>query len=435
VPDARLRRAYRPLAGVRILSFELAYSLPAATRLLAELGAEVVKVSPPRGVGFNDFTTAVDGVSLGKANIAINLKAAEGRDLARALVAHADVVCSNFTAPVMPSFGLGPEDLRAIKPDLIVLRLSGYGAPGPWTTFPAFAAATEAVAGLNAIQGREGDPPVRVGSGIFADQLSGMYASLAIVAALEQRQRTGKGRYIDLAMAECVTQVIGPFVQAAARTGASPPRRSNRDTACAPQGVYPCQGDDQWLAVTVADDRQWQALVALVDDERLRASALQHAEARHAHHDEIDRVLATWTRQFDKRELAGLLQSRGIVAGPVNAVDDLLFDVHLQARDVFQLVRHPEPRLGFAAHPHPAMPWSAVGRRRAMSSDIRPSGADNYRVLHRWLGLSRVQVRRLTECGALTSGVPFRVDDVPDLPGLPRDPSFATRLGLQGEDG
>jgi CoA:oxalate CoA-transferase len=135
------RRTYRPLQGVRVLSFELAYSLPAATRTLRELGAEVVKVAPPAGVGFAAHTTVVDGVSLGEPNVAINLKNADGRALARALVARADVVCSNFTAPVMPSFGLGPDELREIRPDVIVLLLSGYGAPGPWTTFPAFAEA------------------------------------------------------------------------------------------------------------------------------------------------------------------------------------------------------------------------------------------------------------------------------------------------------
>jgi crotonobetainyl-CoA:carnitine CoA-transferase CaiB-like acyl-CoA transferase len=413
----------------------LAYSLPAATRLLAELGAEVVKISPPRGVGFNDFTTAVDGVSLGKPNVAINLKTTEGRALARALVARADVVCSNFTAPVMPSFGLGPEDLRAIKPDLIVLRLSGYGSPGPWTEFPAFAAATEAVAGLNSIQGRADEPPVRVGSGIFADQLSGMYAALAIVAALERHQRTGQGRDIDLAMAECVTHLLGPALMKTARTGTLPGRPGNRDAHFAPQGTYPCRGQDQWLALSVADDDEWSALVDLVDDPRLRRPAWRTAAARLAAHDQIDTLLAEWTCRGDKNELAADLQGRGIAAGPVNQVDDLLFDPHLAERDVFQPVVHPQPLLGVKSHPHPAMPWTAMGLRRAMSRDIRPNGADNYAVLHRWLNLSRAEVSRLQACGALTVGEPFHVDEVPDAPGVPRDPTFAARLGLPRAEG
>ncbi|MBV9583004.1 MAG: hypothetical protein JO057_30840, partial [Chloroflexi bacterium] len=113
-----------------------------------------------------------------------------------------------------------------------------------------------------------------------------------------------------------------------------------------------------------------------------------------------------------------------------NQVDDLLFDPHLAERHVFQSVEHPRPLLGFSSHPHPAMPWTAVGRRRGMSRDIRPSGADNYAVLHRWLGTSRAEVKRLQACGALTVGDPFGIDTVPDAPGMPRDPTYATRLGL-----
>jgi crotonobetainyl-CoA:carnitine CoA-transferase CaiB-like acyl-CoA transferase len=374
-------------------------------------------------------------VSLGKTNIAINLKTAEGRELARALVAQADVVCSNFTAPVMPSFGLGADDLREIKPDLIVLRLSGYGAPGPWTEFPAFAAATEAFAGLNSVQGTAEDPPVRAGSGIFADQLSGMFAALAIVSALERRQRTGLGRSIDLSMAECVTHLLGPSVMETSRTGELPPRTGNRAARASPQGTYPCRGEDQWIALTILNEDQWFALVQLVDDDRLRDPRWRTTEAREAAHDEIDALLGEWTRRHDKNALAAELQSRGIAAGPVNQVDDLLFDPHLAARDVFQDVVHPRPLLGFKSHPHPAMPWTAVGRRRAMSSDLRPAGADNESVLYRWLSLGRVEVDRLQACGALTVGEPFAIETVPDAPGMPRDPTFAARLGLSPADG
>ena len=114
----------------------------------------------------------------------------------------------------------------------------------------------------------------------------------------------------------------------------------------------------------------------------------------------------------------------------MNQVDDLLFDPHLAERDVFQDVQHAQPLLGFNAHPHPAMPWFAMGRERAISTDIRPNGADNADVLHRWLGLDAAQVERLEACGALTVGEPFRIDEVPDAPGVPRDPTFAERLNL-----
>jgi benzylsuccinate CoA-transferase BbsF subunit len=288
--------------------------------------------------------------------------------------------------------------------------------------------------GLNAIQGNAGDPPVRTGSGIFADQLSGMYATLAIVAALEARQRTGEGRFIDLSMAECVTQMLGPSVLEAARDGQLPPRVGNRDLPFAPHGVYPCSGDDEWLALSILDDTHWQALVDLVDDERLRAADLADNAGRTRARATIDGVLSAWTSGFDKRDLAVLLQSVGIAAGPVNTVSDLLFDPHLAARQAFQPVEHAQPMLGYLAHPHPAAAWTAVGRRRATSTDIRANGADNYRVLHAWLGLSRAEVTRLVRGGALTCSGPFRVDEAPDAPEMPRDPTFATRLALATQD-
>ena len=396
--NAPRRGPYRPLAGIRVLSFELAYSLPAATRMLSELGAEVVRVAPPRGVGFADFTTAVDGVSLGKANIAINLKTDEGKQLARALVARADIVSSNFTAPVMPSFGLGPADLRALKPDLIVLRLSGYGSPGPWTTFPAFAAATEAVAGLNSVQGNDGDPPVRVGSGIFADQLSGMYAVLAIVAALERRAETGEGADIDLAMAECVTLMLGPQVMETSRTGSLPARTGNRAPNVAPQGVYPCQGDDEWLALTVASDVEWTTLVELIDDDRLRAPELRTRAERVLSHDAIDAVIAEWTRPRHKLQLAECLQARGIAAGPVqNAADRCERDTQLKERGYF--IPLPQSEIGtWPVENFPARfqntPISVGGPPGRAAPLI---GEDNDYVYREVLGLKAEEITALRE--------------------------------------
>jgi benzylsuccinate CoA-transferase BbsF subunit len=175
--------------------------------------------------------------------------------------------------------------------------------------------------------------------------------------------------------------------------------------------------------------------VDLVDDARLRDPIWRTSKGRHAAHAEIDGLLAEWTRLHDKNALAAELQARGIAAGPVNQVDDLLFDPHLAERDVFQPVLHPNPLLGFRAHPHPAMPWRTVGRRRAMSEDIHASGADNEDVLQRWLNLSPAEVDRLQASGALTVGEPFQIDTVPDAPGMPRDPTYAARLGLPRAQG
>ncbi len=422
------KKAYRPLRGVRVLAFEIAYSLPAATRTLVELGAEVVRVAAP-GRGFGNYISVVDGVFLSKPCIGIDLKNAQGREVARCLVSRADIVCSNFRPPVMGEFGLGPDELRAIKPDLIVLQLSGYGRPGPWSDFPAYGPSVEAAGGMNSLMGRESDPPVRVGSGVFADQLSGRYAALALIAALNHRRRTGEGQYIDLSMYEAIVHLLGREVMRAALTGGAAERRGNRDSRYAPQGVYPCKGEDEWIAITVKDDAQWRALAALLGDARLQNPELATVPGRQDCHDEIDVVISSWTGLHEKNELAALLQSRGVAAGPVRKVSDSMFDPHLAARGVFQTVTHTAPILGFDAHPHPTTPWVAEGRRRHKLTEIRYVGADNYSVLRRWAGLGRKRVETLVAAGALAD-----VGGLPVVeragPAAPRDRDFGERLGL-----
>jgi len=288
---------------------------------------------------------------------------------------------------------------------------------------------------MSALMGRETDPPVRVGSGVFADQLSGRYAALALVAALNHRRRTGEGQYIDLSMAECITNLLGHFLAGSARSGRLPPRLGNRDAVYAPQGIYPCRGQDEWLAVTVKNDRQWQELVDLIGSPRLRDPALTAAEGRRRCHDEIDDAIAGWTADKDKDDLSGLLQSRGIAAGPVRKVHDSLFDGHLAARGAFQMVRHTQPVLGYAAHPHLTTPWVAAGKRRARLTDIRHAGADNASVLRRWIGMTATEVAALGRRGALVDSGPLKVE-IRVAPPVPSTPDFAERLGLpRAEDG
>jgi benzylsuccinate CoA-transferase BbsF subunit len=425
------RRAYLPLRDVRVLSFETAFSLPAATRTLSELGAEVVRATA-RGRVSSSYITVVDGNALGKACIGVNLKTEEGRAITRRLVDKADVFASNFRPPVMGAFGLGPDDLLVINPGLIVLQISGFGTPGPWTDYPAYGPSTEAAGGMNQLMGREGDPPIRVGSGVYSDQLSARYAALAVITALAERRRTGKGRLIDLSMTEAISHHLGNLLLTAARTGKMPPRLGNRDAEFAPQGVYPCRGDDEWIAISVKDDASWSALVALAGDSRLAEPSLATAAGRRANHDLIDAVLARWTAAFASHDLAARLQEHGIAAAHVAKVSDQVFDPHLRERGLFQVVPHRRPVLGHTAHPHPTTPWLAEGRARARLSDLHDLGADNYRILQRWLGIGRREVRRLHAIGALEQAA---IDDVvePEAgPGVPRDARFAERLELPG---
>jgi crotonobetainyl-CoA:carnitine CoA-transferase CaiB-like acyl-CoA transferase len=422
-------RSYLPLKGVRVLAFETAYSLPAGTRTLAELGAEVVRVAPPIR-GFGIYISVVDGTFLSKTSIALDLKNAAGLDTARRLIRKADVVVSNFTTHVMPSFSLGPDDLLRLKRDLIVLQLTGYGSPGPWEDFAAYGPSVEAAGGMNRLSGREQDPPVRVGSGVFADQLSGRYSALALLAALNERRVSGKGRYIDVSMYECIVNLLGQYVLNAARTGRSmPPRRGNRGAASAPEGIYPCAGHDEWIALSVRSDDEWRSLTAIVGDPRLENPGYATGAGRLEGHDRIDAVLAGWTAAQSKLALADKLQAAGVAAGPVQKVSDMPFDPHLAARGFFQMVPHDHPMFGYMAHPHPTTPWQAEGRSRALLRDFRFAGADNEAVLKSWLGLTSAEVESLASCGAI-----FKAEPIADRAAIPvagpATPDFAERLGL-----
>jgi benzylsuccinate CoA-transferase BbsF subunit len=416
---------FKPLAGVRVLAFELAYSLPAGTRTLAELGAEVVRVAGPARDSF--YISVVDGVYFSKSCIGINLKSQAGLEIARRMVAKADVVCSNFVGGVMERLGLGYDVLSAINPAVIDLQLSGFGAPGPWSGYPAFGPSTEAAGGMNVLIGEDPEPPIRIGSGVFSDQLGGRFAALALIAALEERQRTGTGKFIDLSMREAISMLIGHTVVDAA-LGETPERLGNGDRDYAPQGVYRCKGEDDWIAISVKDDRQWQALVTFMGDAAPRSTGYESAASRRTARAAIDAAIEAWTLAFDKDELAESLQRRSIAAHAAAKSRDPLFDRHLAERGLFKTVTHDRPILGYDAHPHPTTPWFAAGYGRTGLSSIRFHGADNVPVLADWIGLREEEVHAFEDAGSLIAPTLVEVED--RRTGY-RDPDFAEQLGLR----
>jgi benzylsuccinate CoA-transferase BbsF subunit len=421
---------YRPLRGVRVLAFEVVAALPAATRMLADLGAEVLRVvSPERG---GSLVERLDNVHTNKSTVVVDLRLHEGRELAKRLATRADIVCSNFRPRVLPSYGLDYDSLRALKSDIIVLQLSGYGTPGPWQEFPAYGPSIEAAAGLNALLGEPDEPPQKLGSDVYADYVSGRFAVLALLGALDRRRRTGEGQYIDLSMYESLAHLLGDALLTAAATGEPIPRLGNRDAAIAPQGIYPCAGPDEWLAVSVATDDQWRALRDLIGHPCLTDPCLERLEERRRRHDAIDAGLADWTRRHDKETAARLLQARGIPAGPVAKASDVPFDPQHAHRGFFTMVRHTEPVAERAAHPHTTLPWIVEGSPRPELIEAPQGDREARRILKAWLGMTARDVRRLREAGALRDPAPPRGEwrTVVKGPGGPVDPDYAERLGL-----
>jgi crotonobetainyl-CoA:carnitine CoA-transferase CaiB-like acyl-CoA transferase len=424
-------RGWRPLRGIRVVAFETAVALPAGTRFLADLGAEVVEVRRPERL-WSPLVDTYDGTLLNKASVALDLTHEEGLAVAKRLVASADVVCNNFRPRVMRSYGLDYESLRALKPDIIVLELSGYGSPGPWEDIPAFGPSVEAAGGINALLGDDADHPARVGSGVYADQLAGRYAALAVLGALAHRQRTGEGQYMDLSMYESMIRQIGDVVMSTAAHEGAFRRWGNRDAAYAPQGIYPSRGQDEWVAVSVTTDEEWRSLRALLDDARLDDAALDGVEGRREAHDVLDEVIAAWTRERTKDEAACLLQERGIPAGPVQKPCDVPFDPQHAHRRYFGRVVHREPVLGYRDHPHTTQAPLVTGRARPRLTDAHDDGYDTRRVLRSWLRMSLDEVRGLERRGALlprraliSRQGPVAYDGFGE-----HDPEFERRLGL-----
>ena len=432
-------KTWQPLAGVRVLSFELAFALPAGTRALHDLGAEVVRVSPParqvdRYIGF------IDGVFQGKSSISIDLAQRQGRDVAQALAARADVVCNNFRPGVLDKYGLGADSLRRVHPELITLQLSGYGTPGPWSQFPAFGPSTEAAGGLNRLLVNEGEVPLRVGPGVFSDQLAGRYAALAVVSALHERRTTGAGVALDLSMTAGITHMLGQSVTRVLMDGAMPVRHGNRDRRFVPQGLYrtldpaagttDLQASDEWLALSIANDSQWRKLVDCVaaDSPDADWDADWDAAERWRRHDEIDATLHTYCATRRKDDLAQQFQSAGVPAAPVRTVKDQALDPNIKARGTLPLLHHAEPVLGYAAHPHPELPWRIVGQARRKPGHYRHTGCDNSAVLRDWLGYSQAQVRRLAARNVLYEEPSLELRSPPAT--RHHDPAHAAVLGL-----
>ncbi|MBX6421606.1 MAG: CoA transferase [Nevskia sp.] len=328
-----------PLAGVRIVDFTHDWAGPHTTRLLADFGAEVVKIEYPKLLdsmrgGFTDRVNQHPRfwhLHRGKRSVALDLKNPDHLRVCRELIRISDIVVENSRPGVMAKLGLGYETLRALKPDLIMLSMSAYGADGPRAHWAGYGGGLEAQSGLQSLTGyEESGPRYRVRE---MDVLNSIFGACALLTALWHRARTGEGQWIDFSEYEGCIWYIGEFFTQALREG-QPPVRGNRHPRFAPQGCYPCTGQDRWLALTVRDDGAWKRLAELLGGEALDSRYAQVA-ARQQRHDELDVLIADWTRQREAYETMRELQARGIPAGVVCTAADLAADPHLAARGWF----------------------------------------------------------------------------------------------------
>jgi crotonobetainyl-CoA:carnitine CoA-transferase CaiB-like acyl-CoA transferase len=345
------------LKGVKIVEFAAFAAGPVVGKHLADHGATVVHIeSKVRPDGFRahypPYKDNIHGLNRSglfalcnndKLDITLNLKKApKATELAKQIVAWSDVVIENFSPGTMGRLGLGYEDLKQVKPDLIMLSSSNLGQSGPHAHHAGFGSQLSSLAGFTHLTGYPDGPP-QILYGPYIDYIAVAYGAVAILAALDYKKRTGRGNYIDTAQYETGLQYLAPILLDFKINGRVAVRNANRDPDAAPHGAYPCKGDDDWCVISVSSEDEWNALCKVMgnpawsDDKKFSSH-----ESRKASEDELDHNIAEWSRGQTARDLMEKLQKAGVKAGVVNKMSDVYDDPQLKQRPQWVELEHPE---------------------------------------------------------------------------------------------
>ena len=333
------------LSGVRVLDFTWVLAGPYATRILADFGAEVIKIQSKktaRGAESN-LTGYFNTWNRNKRSITLDMSYPEAREIVLKLTAMSDVVIDNFAPRVMSNWDLNFETLKEVKPNLIMISMSAMGQKGPWKDFVAFGPALQALSGLTYLTSFDPCSPLGLGYA-YADSIAGLYAVLLILTALDYRDKTGQGQYIDLSLYEAICAQLGPVLFDVFLNQVEVQPQGNRSVyfKAAPEGCYPCLGKDRWCVISVRSEEEWHALCQILGHPHwTREERFSNLLKRNEHADELDQRLGQWTEQHTPEEVVELLQKVGVPAGVVQNAEDLANDPHLKAREYFTYLEHP----------------------------------------------------------------------------------------------
>ena len=349
--------AQKPLEGLKVLDFCWVAVGPMTTKYLAEYGATVVRVEsakrPETLRGAAPFKDGVSGINRSgyfannnpnKFGITIDMRHPGGKDLALRMASWADLVTENFTPGTMESWGLGYPELKEVNPQIIMFSTSMLGRGGPMERQPGYGPVLSSLAGLTNITGWPDRDPVNP-YGAYTDFIIPRFAVPSILAALEYRRRTGEGMHLDMSQLEAAIHFSSPLLLDHAVNGRDQGRLGNREPGAAPHGVYPCAGEERWIAIACSTDEEWQALRQFMDPSGrgwAHQGRLCTLLGRKDWEDELDLKLGEWTREWDAKELMDSLQGAGVPAGVVNDARDLFEDPQLKHRGHFQYLDHPE---------------------------------------------------------------------------------------------
>ena len=384
-------------------------AIPAATKLLADMGAQVIRIESCSRLELYRTTSLYENRAGGeywnraanfyeqnrnKLGLTLDLSKPRGVEALKELIAVSDVFAENFTPRVMKNFGLEYTDLQRLKPDLIMVSSTGYGYTGPWSEFGAIGYSTEAASGLTHITGYKDGPPA-LPEIPYADYTAAEHTAFAITAALVYRARTGVGQFIDVSHSEALSSTVPEALMDYTVNGRTMERMGNQDPEMAPHGCYPCRGDDRWVVIAVAADSEWASLChALNASGWLQDSRFADAPSRRTHSDELDGLISEVTRRWDNYELMHALQAAGVASGAVLDGRDLLFDPHLRARSFYRTQAH-DASTGMPPLPYASAPWKLF---ETTESSVRPAplmGEHNRGMLSDLLGMPESTLQTL----------------------------------------
>jgi crotonobetainyl-CoA:carnitine CoA-transferase CaiB-like acyl-CoA transferase len=398
-------RARGPLVGCRVLELGSTIAGPFCARLLADFGAEVIKIEALEGDQVRSMGNRYQGKSLYAASLlrnkslaAIDLRHPEGQAIVRNLVQHCDVVVENFRPGTLEKWGLAYEDLARINPRIVLARVSGFGQTGPYSQRAGYGVVAEAVSGLRNLMGDPDRPPARVAVAL-TDYITGLYAAFGVVMALYARHFSGRGQVVDAALSECAFSFLEPHVPSFEKLGIEAKRAGSGLANSAPNNLYPTQ-DGQYIQITAIADpvfRRFAQIIGredVVNDERFAT-----AFARGRHIQEMDAIVTAWTRTLTAADAEGKLNAAAVPAARIYTLSDIFGDPHFQIRGMLSVV--PDADFGTVTLASPVPKLSATpGRVFASGGAI---GRDTKRILHDLAGLDMAEIDRLERAGVIST--------------------------------
>ena len=379
-----------PLNGIRVVDLSWIIAGPTATRFMAAMGAEVIKVGSARRPDPSTRGPAFQAYNQSKSYCALNISSPKGLELVKQLLAVSDVVIENFAVGVIERLGLSYEAVSAERPDIIMVSSSGTGHYGPHKDYVAYGSLLQHYTGWNSISGNPRSEPVP--GGLWADPWVGMELAMVTAAALNHRALTGQGQYVDFSMAEALSATIPGAILDYQMNHRVPEPMGNRDAWYAPHGLYHCQGEDSWVAIAVTSDEEWISLCRLIQRPDLAADPrFGDAGGRKKHHDELDVAITEWTRQRQDHDAAILLQRAGVPSGPSLDISRVFEEAQL--REAGYLTRLETSDGEFRELP--GLPWRFDGEEKPILTEAPVLGQHNSYVYQELLGMSEDETDRL----------------------------------------